>query len=233
MAGDKFTFKQFEVRQDACAMKVGTDGVLLGAWASGGKRILDIGTGTGLIAMMMAQRFADATVVAIDIDHGSCLQAIENVENSVYKERIEVQEKSLQDFHTEQNFDCIVSNPPFFQNSLRNPDQQRATARHADALPYRVLFACVASLLTDDGVFSAVIPADSANDFIAEAYLHGLTTLRRCDIRTTARKQPRRCLLAFTKKVGNTTEHTEQVLQQADGQRSEWYSALTADFYIR
>ena len=136
-------------------MKVGTDGVLIGAWANGGKRILDIGTGTGLIALMMAQRFDDAEIKAVDLDRDACCQARENVANSRFAGRVEVFETAIQQFHDAAGFDSIVSNPPFFQNSLKNPDTRRAAARHSDSLPFSVLFEKVAALLTSDGVFSA------------------------------------------------------------------------------
>ena len=228
-----FTFKQFHIEQERCAMKVGTDGVLIGAWAKGGKRILDIGTGTGLIALMMAQRFDDAEIKAVDLDHDACCQARENVANSRFAGRVEVFETAIQQFHDAAGFDSIVSNPPFFQNSLKNPDTRRAAARHSDSLPFSVLFEKVAALLTSDGVFSAVIPTECVSAFIAEGSLHGLSVVRRCDVRTTPRKAPRRSLLAFSRRAGGEMERTEVVLQETNGQRSEWYDALTHDFYIR
>ena len=138
MSNNSFTFQKFTIHQDRCAMKVGTDGVLLGAWAHGGKRILDIGTGTGLVAIMMAQRFADAHVTAVEIDHNAALQACNNANCSPFASRISIVETSIQNFEVygTQLFDSIVSNPPFFTDSLKNPDSQRATARHADTLPY-------------------------------------------------------------------------------------------------
>ena len=214
-------------------MKVGTDGVLVGAWAEGGKRVLDIGSGTGLIALMMAQRFAGAQVVGIDIDAEACGQARENVAASRFAGRIHIVEAALQGFETDTKFDCIVSNPPFFQNSLKNPDTRKAMARHSDSLPFALLFGKVAELLADDGRFSAVIPTECVPDFVAEASLHGLSVVRRCDVRTTARKPPRRCLLAFSRRSGEVVECSEEVLQGADGVRSEWYAALTRDFYVK
>ena len=213
-------------------MKVGTDGVLIGAWANGGKRILDIGTGTGLIALMMAQRFDDAEIKAVDLDRDACCQARENVANSRFAGRVEVFETAIQQFHDAAGFDSIVSNPPFFQNSLKNPDTRRAAARHSDSLPFSVLFEKVAALLTSYGVFSAVIPTECVSAFIAEGSLHGLSVVRRCDVRTTPRKAPRRSLLAFSRRAGGEMERTEVVLQETNGQRSEWYDALTHDFYI-
>lgn len=123
-------------------MKVGTDGVLLGAWAQGGTRILDIGTGTALIALMLAQRFPDAHVTGIDIDDEACQQARENVANTPFADRVEVVHEALQAFIPQEGgvYDSIVSNPPYFHNSLKNPDERRAQARHTDALPINVLF---------------------------------------------------------------------------------------------
>ena len=235
MSNNSFTFQKFTIHQDRCAMKVGTDGVLLGAWAHGGKRILDIGTGTGLVAIMMAQRFADAHVTAVEIDHNAALQACNNANCSPFASRIGIVETSIQNFevHGTQLFDSIVSNPPFFTDSLKNPDSQRATARHADTLPYRDLFTAVKRLLAEDGEFSAIIPSNCLTSFIAEAYLAHLVPIRRLAIRTTPRKQPKRLLVSF----GHTSSESnapneEQCLMNPDGSRSDWYINLTSDFYL-
>lgn len=236
MSGRGFTFKQFDVQHDRCAMKVGTDGVLLGAWAEGGQRILDIGTGTGLIALMMAQRYGEATITGVDIDHEAAMQARDNVSRTPFANRISIVESPVQNLtaDTHGKFDAIVCNPPFFNDSLKNPDQQRAVARHADTLPYRQLFQTVAQLLTADGVFSAVIPSDCLSAFCTEAYMTNLTPSRRCAIRTTQRKQPKRCLIEF-RHASCPHEFTseEQCLQDAFGNRSGWYQQLTSDFYIK
>ena len=131
-----FAFKKFVIHQDHCAMKVGTDGVLLGSWANGGKRILDIGTGTGLIALMMAQRYTDAIIDAVEIDHDAALQAYENVSNTEFANRIKIVETAIQHHSTQDKYNAIVSNPPFFIDSLLNPNAQRSTARHACTLKY-------------------------------------------------------------------------------------------------
>lgn len=235
MSNNSFTFQKFTIHQDRCAMKVGTDGVLLGAWAHGGKRILDIGTGTGLVAIMMAQRFVDAHVTAVEIDHNAALQACNNASCSPFASRIGIVETSIQNFEVygTQLFDSIVSNPPFFTDSLKNPDSQRATARHADTLPYRDLFTAVKRLLAEDGEFSAIIPSDCLTSFIAEAYLAHLVPIRRLAIRTTPRKQPKRHLVSFghTSSASNATNE-EQCLMNPDGSQSEWYINLTSDFYL-
>lgn len=214
-------------------MKVGTDGVLLGAWANGGRRILDIGTGTGLIALMMAQRFDEADITAVEADHDAAAQARTNADSSPYGQRICVAATEIQRFESPTPFDAIVANPPYFNASLKNPDTQRAAARHTDSLTYGELFAAVKRLLADEGEFSAVIPTDCLQAFIAEAYLAGMTQTRRLAIRTTPRKQPKRCLVAFARKSNGELESGEQCLQTTDGGRSAWYEELTKDFYIK
>ena len=229
-----FAFKKFVIHQDHCAMKVGTDGVLLGSWANGGKRILDIGTGTGLIALMMAQRYTDATIDAVEIDHDAALQAYENVSNTEFANRIKIVETAIQHYSTQDKYNAIVSNPPFFIDSLLTPNAQRSTARHACALKYCELFATVKALLDTDGEFSAIIPTECLQAFIAEAYKAGLAMSRQCAVRTTPRKQPKRHLVAFRHAYCRCEREMEEVcLQEADGSRSEWYANLTTDFYIK
>ena len=239
MSGDSFTFKRFVVRQDRCAMKVGTDGVLLGAWARGGRRVLDIGTGTGVVALMMAQRFVEARVCGIEIDADAARQAQENAAQSEFAARVQVEAVSLQSFVERVgqgdggcSFDSIVSNPPFFENSLPNPDQRRTMARHASSLSYAELFAAVRRLLSTDGEFSAIIPAENLQHFVAEGSLAGLFLVQRCAVKTVPRKQPKRYLLAFAKRMPQTLVTEEHTLLDSDGSRSEWYQRLTCDFYM-
>ncbi len=130
------------------------------------------------------------------------------------------------------SYDAIVSNPPYFENALRNPDTQRMVARHADTLPFAQLFGAVVRLLSDDGVFSAVIPAESKSRFDEEASLCGLFTVRQTAVRTTPRKPVRRYLVAFAKHPAAVVETDEVVLEVAHGVRSEWYGGVTRDFYL-
>ena len=226
-----FTFKRFTVNHGKCAMKVGTDGVLLGAWATGGRRILDVGTGSGLIALMMAQRFADAGVTAIDIEPGACIQARENVAASPFADRIKVVEASLQDFR-EGEYDAIVCNPPFYAGTLKSKTAARTMARSAETLPFTDLFASAARLLSADGVFSVVIPSSCRSVFDAEATVAGLFPLRICALRTLARKPVSRYLLAYGKRPADMVEEAEHCLNNDDMLRSEWYAGLTKDFYL-
>ena len=247
MAG--FTFKQFEIQQDRCAMKVGTDGVLLGAWAEGGQRILDIGSGTGLISLMMAQRFPEAQVWGIDIDPDACMQARENVAASPFADRVGIACCALQNLSEERLvrgceelmemkegegnlFDAIVSNPPFFVNVLKNPDSKRAMARHSDSLPFPVLMKGVRRWLSDEGVFSAIVPADVLESFVSEAYCSGLSLVRQCGVKTVERKQPKRYLVAFSKRRAGMMDKCTEIMTDSEGNRSEWYAKITEEFYL-
>lgn len=228
MANDYFRFKQFTVRQNRCGMKVGTDGTLLGAWAHGGKNILDVGTGTGLIAMMMAQRFPMAQITGIDIDCNACCQAQENIALSPFQ--IEIQCVNITDMRG--LFDCIVSNPPYFVDSLPNPDHQEAMARHTSSLSYSDLLSHSYRLLTEDGELSLIIPTEGKKLMESEAALNGFFKVRECAVKTTPQKSARRYLLAFRKHFVGEPEMSEGVLQDTPNVRSSWYQQLTKDFYL-
>lgn len=213
-------------------MKVGTDGVLLGAWAQGGRRVLDIGSGTGLISLMMAQRFPEAEVVGIDMDADACGQARENVMASPFRDRVEIECCRLQDFGGTGVFDAIVSNPPFFVDSLKNPDSKRTMARHTDSLPFRDLFAGVKRLLSDDGIFSAIVPVEVVEQFVAESCILGFYLIRKCGVKTVVRKQPKRFMLSFAKHRISPYEDCVETMMDSHGNRSEWYRKITEEFYL-
>lgn len=229
----EFRFKQFGIRQERSAMKVGTDGVLLGAWAPGGRRILDIGSGTGLISLMMAQRFPDAKVLGIDVDEEACAEAVENVSESPFANRVSIQCCRLQDFQCLETFDAIVSNPPFFLSSLKNPDSKRALARHTDSLPFEDLFRGARRLLSDDGVFSVIVPSEVLEVVVTEACLVGFYLVSQCGVKTVERKQPKRFLLSFARHRTNGMEQDTKTMTDSEGNRSEWYAKITEEFYIR
>lgn len=221
-----FRFKQFSIHQDRCAMKVGTDGVLLGAWAQGGQRILDIGTGTGLIALMMAQRYPEAEVTGIDIDQEAVQQAQENIVRSPFKDRVEAVHSSLQDYTSlASSFNSIVSNPPFFVDSLPAPDRQRTIARHTNTLTYRDLMQSAYQLLSDEGELSLIIPFDYRRRLDDEAIIMGFFPCRVCAVRTTDSKPPRRYLLAYRK-------HPCPCQQESLTIGSDSYRILTQPFYL-
>lgn len=224
-----FQFKQFTIHQQRCAMKVGTDGVLLGAWASGGRRVLDIGTGTGLIALMMSQRFAEAMVMAVDIDEEAVLQARENVLASPFSGRIEVLGEAVQTLAQKEPlqgaFDSIVSNPPFFIDSLNAPDAQRNVARHADTLSYSELMEAAWLLLGEEGELSVVVPFDYRRRMEDEAIFRGFFQSRVCAVKTKADKPVKRFLLAFRK-------HPCQCVSETMTVGDDCYRQLTQDFYL-
>ena len=228
---DGFSFKRFTVNHGKCAMKVGTDGVLLGAWARGRRRILDVGTGSGLVALMMAQRFEEAEVTAIDIEPGACQQARENVAASPFAGRISVVETALQSFE-DGLYDAIVCNPPFYAGTIRSKTAARTMARSAETLPFADLFRHVARLLADGGEFSVVIPSALRGEFDAEAALFGLFPRRVCTVKTVPHKAASRCLLAYGKCPVGKVEEVDECLNNADMTRSEWYAGLTEEFYL-
>jgi tRNA1Val (adenine37-N6)-methyltransferase len=218
-----FQFKQFTVEQELCAMKVGTDGVLLGAWANGGQRILDAGTGTGVIAMMLAQRYPGARVTAIDIDEGAVRQAQQNVTKSPFAAQVTVLQETLQEHQGE--YDAIVSNPPFFIDSLAAPDEQRNMARHTATLTYAELMQAAYRLLSDEGELSVVVPFDYRQRMEDEAIFVGFFPSRVCAVKTTERKPAKRYLLAFRK-------HPCPCEKEQLTIGSEDYQALTSAFYL-
>lgn len=232
VVSNDFSLKQFNIKQERAAMKVGTDGLLLGAWAAGGMRILDVGTGTGLIALMMAQRFPGASVVAIDIDEDAASQAEENVMLSPFAERVVVKCTSLQRFEDEKQYDSIVCNPPYFTHSLTSPDAKRTVARHSVALPFDDLFKNVCRLLTKDGVFSIIIPTDALSKVHVSAVLCGLFLVRRCSISTTPKKNESRLMLTFSLSPAQLEEEREMIFI-APSTYSEWYVKITRDFLIK
>lgn len=237
-----FEFQQFVVEHSKCAMKVGTDGVLLGAWAEvdDRKRILDIGTGSGLIALMVAQRNEFCQVDAIDIDSQAVVQATENVGKCVFGNRIRVfqydfsshpdawkSEETLLD-----SYDCVVSNPPFFSEQTYSPDNKRNMARNASSLPFDILIRNVSTILSSDGVFSVVVPYSEARSVIAYGAEYGLYLTRRTTVSDAPGKPIKRTLLTFSKQI-KTTEEDHFDLRNVDGVYSGAFKELTAEFYIK
>lgn len=236
MANDFFQFKQFIVRQQHCAMKVGTDGTLLGSWASapaGACRILDVGTGTGLIALMMAQRFPEARVTGIDIDTDAVGQASENALESPFKERIMIRKRDVTRMEDADGFDAIVCNPPFFDRSLTCPDQQRTEARHTVSLTYRQLMESAFRLLKDDGRLSVIIPSDCRSRLESEAHLVGFFISRICSIQTTPKKIQKRYMIEFRKQPVKEIDTECGIIELLPQERSPWYQQLINDFYIK
>ena len=232
-----FQFKQFTIHHNRCAMKVGTDGVLLGAWTNieNARRIIDIGTGSGLIALMLAQRCPSATVLGIDICENAVSQAKENVQNSPFSQKIDIEHCSVQDF-AERNahiFDLAVSNPPFFANSLPSPARERTLARHTETLSLSSLFMSAAQLLSAEGRFSIIYPIDQLHEVLDCAASQGFFLLRQTTVFPTPHVRPKRVLLEFSKKTHCTPIYNTLVVETERHHYSDNFRALAKDFYLK
>lgn len=225
-----FRFKHFTIRQAHAAMKVGTDGVLLGVLASGGSDILDIGTGTGVIALMMAQRFPAARVTAIDIDAAAAAEATANATASPFADRVHVLHTSAANYQPTQRHDAIVCNPPYFEETLQSPDAARRTARHAAALPYSELCCHVNRLLQPDGTATIILPTQAIARFEQECAYANLFITDRIDISTTPAKPPKRTIITI-RRTPHPCQRQQQTLT-AGGERTQWYNDITKDFYL-
>lgn len=235
MANSYFKFKKFTVWHDKCAMKVGTDGVLLGAWVDveGCKNILDVGTGTGLIALMMAQR-STVRIDAIDIDKDACQQATENIMASPFTSFIHVHHQSFDDYikTTEGIYDLIVSNPPFFVDSLKCPDNQRNTARHTDSLSLEKLIEGCLCLLTSEGRIALILPSDREEELIRIAAEKQLSILRKTDIIPTPNTLPKRLLVELSPCQLYTFSSTILTIETSRHHYTPEYKALTQEYYL-
>jgi tRNA1Val (adenine37-N6)-methyltransferase len=216
-------------------MKVGTDAVLLGAWADAtqAKRVLDIGTGTGILALMIAQK-SEAQICAIDIDIDSYQQAIENIHYTLWKDRIQLFHSSIQEFSKTINeqFDFIITNPPYFTDAYKAKEISRNNARHTDELPFKILIECVCKLLQPQGVFYIILPFAEAQIFKNMAKQNNLCLVQSMRIKTKADKEPKRLLMkySFEQKI---QEETEIVIENDDRHHyTKEYIELTKDYYL-
>lgn len=230
-----FHFKQFTIDHSAATMKVGTDAVLLGAWAhvKAAKHLLDIGTGSGIIALMLAQRTnASSRIDAVEIKPLDAEQARINVRNSPWPDKIKIHVSSVQEFVAPVLYDQIISNPPFFSNSFQPPDAGRSSARHTNTLPFVDLLDAVKRLLSDDGAFSLIIPYTEGQKLIALATTSGLRLTRQCTFRGRPDKPAERLMLEF-KRVFEECEMTQLNMYETDGMLSPEYIELTKSFYLK
>ncbi len=231
---DIFRFKQFSVKHDRCAHKVGTDGVLLGAWVDVNQatRMLDIGTGSGVIALMLAQRSSSETHIdAIDISQGDCQQARENIADSPWPDKIKIEKIAFQEFESSP-YDLIVSNPPFFIDSAKPPAEERTRARHTEALPPNELLDHASRLLTPDGRLCLILPVTEAKSFISLAEKQGWFCSRLCEFRARENKPTERFLLQLQLKK-NELKNESLILYQHGEEWTEAYKNLTCDFYLK
>ena len=229
-----FRFKQFAMTDQHCGMRIGTDGVVLGAWASANedtRHVADIGTGCGLIALMMAQRAANARIDAVENDRGACIDADHNFRNSDWSNRINLIECDFAQFSPNARYDIIVSNPPFFTETLQSPDSARAAARHAGSLSFSSLAAASHKLLSDDGRLAVVLPAENDDETLFQAALAGLCPRRRCAVLPRIGAKPIRTLWEFALCDG-PCEHSELALRDPAGNFSKQYIDLTKEFHI-
>ena len=227
-----FRFKQFSIDDSNCAMKVGTDGVLLGAWADvrTAETILDIGTGCGLIALMAAQR-SKARITAIDIDESATLQSRANFLSSPWHERIEAIHTAVQQFQPGYFFDLIICNPPFFKNALKTPYHERNLARHNDTLSFESLVSHVNRLLSENGKFVFILPVDEAYEVIHIASSRHLHINRCCNVYSREDKLPNRILAELSRKesAGGIELFT---IRDHNNRYTAEYKELTKDFYL-
>ena len=232
-----FHFKQFSVIQNRCAMKVGTDGVLLGAWANvnGSTTALDIGTGTGVIAMMLAQRNRELVVHAVDIDPESCLQASENMNNSLFSARLTVFHASIQEHALTSGFkyDLIVSNPPFFSASMLSATEPQQHARHTTKLSHEDLLTAVQHLLKPDGRFCLILPIVEGKKITNTAERFGLYCSACTEVSSKYGKPPERLLLQFEFKENSDLQTETITILAGEGRHNytEKYTELLRDFY--
>lgn len=234
MSNNYFKFKQFTIYHERCGMKVGTDGVLLGAWCGVDSvhRVLDVGTGSGLIAIQIAQRNEKAQIVGVEIEPHAAEQARENASCSPWGDRICIVCSDFRNYSTLHQFDLIVSNPPYFVDALRSPDTQRRLARHTEELNYDLLFRHSRELLAPDGRIAVIIPAEVEKMVIDSAWENKFYPFRRTRVYTKPSKPFRRILFEFSEKEG-ICQDSDLCIESDEGGYSEAYKDLTHDFYLK
>lgn len=230
-----FKYKQFSIRQDNTAMKIGTDGTLLGAWVdvSRANSILDIGTGTGVIALMTAQRNNEAKITAIEISEDAIIDASFNIQESPWADRVELINTSLQEFQSINNYDVIVSNPPFFENSLKAETVNRNNARHTDSLHYSDILSFAKERLSKGGVVAMILPVENAEKCITESSKYGLFLKRKTWVKPVPHKAPHRIVFELINTAIDKIVEEELIIET--GKRHDYtndYIALTKEFYI-
>lgn len=233
-----FTFKQFKVAQDKCAMKVGTDGVLLGAWTpidNNPYSILDIGSGTGLLSLMLAQRTNAEQIDGVEIDDSAHEQAVENFENSPWADRLFCYHADLESFAHEidDEYDLIISNPPFYSENYKTSDAQRDQARFQDALPFELLIEVADYFLSEKGIFSVIIPIKEESIFIQLASEYNLYPIKVTRVRGNEQTELKRSLIAFSRNITTQIPLDELTIEKARHQYTPEFQALVKDFYLK
>jgi tRNA1Val (adenine37-N6)-methyltransferase len=233
MSNPFFRFKQFTVHHDLCAMKVGTDGVLLGAWAdcTNAKNVLDVGCGSGLIALMLAQR-SEAEIDAVDIDENACEQSEINFRNSPFAGRLNVYHSDFNLYSSTRKYDLIVSNPPYFVRSLKSPNAGRCSARHMEKLRFEDLFGKSTQLLAENGKLSLILPADVFDLIQSIASCNHLFLSRKTTVKPLPASPPKRILLEYSKEK-NPLKENELFIENPLHAYSDEYIELTKEFYLK
>lgn len=232
--GSIFKFKEFEVNQAGCAMKINTDGVLLGAMVlqTDPQYILDIGTGTGVIAMMLAQRFPEAQVDAVEIDESAAKAAIDNFANSKFAMRSKAHLSAIADYQTTRKYDLVVSNPPFFVNDLKNPEVRKGIARHADEEFFESLVQKVSEILSDTGSFWLILPVKQAELLVESAALHGLLLQRRVEVCSDQSRPVIRHIICLSKQKTAACSSEIFYIYESKGIHTPAYKELLKDFFL-
>ncbi|MBN3583986.1 methyltransferase [Algoriphagus aestuarii] len=233
MPNSWFQFQQFRIHQDRCAMKISTDAVLLGGLATSEdpKRILDVGTGTGVIALMLAQRHDSAQLTAVELDEAAAFQAGENFSTSKFAERIDLWQGFFQDFKSDPIFDLIVSNPPYFPDHLKSKNSQRNQALHTDSLSFEELISKVKGLLTKSGKFWVILPERQMKDFAIQSEREGLYPDQSFILRDRPNKKVIRKIISFSFLKSATVQH-EIFIKNEDGTPHESYKSIVKGFLL-
>lgn len=236
MPKESFSFKQFTIDQTNAAMKVGTDSVILASWVElkSGNKILDVGTGTGIIALCMAQRF-DAHITAIELDESAFIDAKKNIESSIFSSKITPILDNFLTHHFAHTFDLIISNPPYFSNGIISPSNSRANARHeVNELPLAQLLAKSQKCLSTKGHIALILPTDRLSELRAQCLQNHLGMSKLCFIYTKPDAEPKRfmCIIEPILNMQPQIEVSELLLQDQDGEKTAAYKALTREFYL-
>lgn len=228
-----FRFKQFEIDQTGCAMKINTDGVLLGTMAQhpNPQRILDIGTGTGVIALMLAQRFSEAQVRAVEIDEQASATAGKNFQNSIFNSRLTNSNIAIEQYNHEEKFDLIVSNPPYFVNDYKNAEPKKERARHASSTFFDELMKKVNFLLSKEGCFWFILPIKQAKDLVGKGSLHGLFAQRIIRLHSDVSKPEFRRIICLGREKGAVQEE-EFIIYESEKKYTKAYETLLKDFFL-
>jgi len=233
--GSVFRFKQFEVDQRDCAMKINTDGVLLGAVVEGeqASHILDIGTGTGVISLMLAQRFGDAVIEAVEIDEAAYLRADANFKSSKFADRLSIFYNSFEDISSSTIYDLIVSNPPFYTNSLHNPDEKKKLARHTDQDFFLKLLNFSWARLTDRGSLQLILPTELAKEVVDMAFKIGFSLSRVLDVRSFEESESIRQIITLRKNMAAVDLiKADIIIYKSKGEYTEAYKRILSPFFL-